>query len=56
MTAIFWFRFRKERKIIIKYLIAIVIFILVLTPMLIVKEQTMGYDGVISHVGGQVLK
>ncbi len=54
MTAIFWFRFRKERKIIIKYLIAIVIFILVLTPMVIVKEQTMGYDGLISHVGGQV--
>ena len=50
MTAIFWFRFRKERKLIIKYLIAIVIFILILTPMVIVKQQTMGYDGLISHV------
>jgi len=50
MTVIFWFRFRKERKLIIKYLIAIVIFILILTPMVIVKQQTMGYDGVISHV------
>ena len=54
MTAIFWFRFRKERKMIIKYLIAIVIFILVLTPMAIIKEQTMGYDGLISHVGSGV--
>jgi len=54
MTAIFWFRFRKERKVIIKYLIAIVIFILILTPMVIVKQQTMGYDGLISHVGAGI--
>ena len=54
MTAIFLFRFRKERNIIIKYLIAIVIFILILTPMVIVKEQTMGYDGLISHVSSGI--
>ena len=50
MTAIFWFRFRKEKKVIIKYIIAITIFVLILTPMIIIREQTMGYDGLISHV------
>ena len=46
--------FRKERKVILQYLIAIGIFILIVTPMVIVKEQTMGYDGLISHVGSGV--
>ena len=50
MTIIFWFRFRKEGKIIGKYVIAVIIFILILTPMVIVRDQTMGYDGLISHV------
>lgn len=54
MTVIFWFRFRKDRKMIFQYLVAIGIFILILTPMVIVKEQTMGYDGLISHVGSGV--
>lgn len=50
MSIMFLFRFRKEEKMIIKYLIAIVIFILILTPMIIIRNQTMGYDGLISHV------
>jgi hypothetical protein len=54
MTVIFLFRFRKDRKMIFQYLIAIGIFILILTPMVIVKQQTMGYDGLISHVGSGV--
>jgi len=54
MSIIFLYRFRKERKVFLKYMIAIIIFILMITPMMIIRDQTMGYDGLISHVGAGV--
>ena len=43
------FKNRRDKTIIPKFLIAISIFLLVLLPMLFVRIDTLGYDGVFSH-------
>ena len=40
---------RADKKIILRYFIAMSIFLLVLLPMVFVRMDTMGYDGVTSH-------
>ena len=49
-SIMFFVKFRKNRKIIIKYLLCIGIFILILYPMMMIRTETMGADGVFSHV------
>jgi hypothetical protein len=49
-TIMFFVRFRKERKIVFRYLAALAIFVLVLLPMTYVRFETTGQDGVISHI------
>ena len=50
MTIIFFIKFKKENKVIIKYVLALSIFLIVLLPMSSVRMSTMGYDGLFSHV------
>ena len=50
MTIIYLIRFRKDSKFLRKYFLAIAIFVLVLLPMSAIKIETMGYDGIFSHV------
>jgi hypothetical protein len=46
---LFLFKNRRDKIIIPRFLIAISIFLLVLLPMLFVRMDTLGYDGVFSH-------
>ena len=49
-SIMFFVRFRKEKKVIPRYLLAISIFILVLLPMIYIRTETVGRDGLVSHV------
>ena len=49
-SVIFFVRYRKQKKILIKYVICILIFIMILIPVAYVKNETMGHDGFFSHV------
>lgn len=50
MTLLFFYRHKKQDKVILKYLLALSIFIIILLPMSSVRSSTMGYDGLLSHV------
>ena len=49
LSFLFLFKNRRDKTIIPRFLMAISIFLLVLLPMLFVRMDTMGYDGVTSH-------
>jgi len=49
LSIMFFVKFKREKKKIIKYIFCISIFILVLLPMAIIRSETMGTDGFISH-------
>ena len=49
-SIVFFIRFRKQKKDLIKYIICISVFILILVPMAYLKNETMGQDGFISHI------
>ena len=50
-SIVFFIRFRKQKKDLIKYIICMSIFILILVPMAYLKNETMGQDGFVSHIG-----
>ena len=50
LTVIFFVNYRKEKKVFFKYAIAVVIFVLVLSPMVYWRQQNTGQDGVTSHL------
>ena len=50
ISAVFFIRFRRQKKDLIKYGICISIFILVLMPMVHLRNDTMGQDGFVSHI------
>lgn len=54
MTIIYFVRFRKDYGFLRKYLLVLGIFVLVLLPMSLVKIETMGYDGIFSHISGGI--
>ena len=54
MIIILCYRFKHEKKNLIYVIFAICIFLLVITPMSIIRTDTMGYDGIFSHVIGGV--
>ena len=49
LSAFFILKNRREKTIVAKYLIAISIFAIILLPMLFVRMETIGYDGILSH-------
>ena len=49
-SIVFFIRFRKQKKDLIKYIICISIFILILVPMAYLRNDTMGQDGFVSHI------
>ena len=56
MSVMFFVRQRKEKKIIIKYAIALTIFIITILPMAYVRTLTIGSDGITDSItsGGEV--
>jgi len=50
LSVVFFIRFRRQKKDLIKYIICISIFILILMPVAFLRNETMGQDGLISHV------
>ena len=49
LSVFFLLKYRGDKKIILRYFIAVSIFLLVLFPMISVRMDTMGYDGIVSH-------
>jgi len=52
LSIIFLIKFRSEKKIFFKYLIAIMFAVLILTPMVYIRIETTGQDGLFSHIFG----
>ena len=50
ISIVFFIRFRKQKKDLIKYIICISIVILILFPMAYLRNETIGQDGFISHI------
>ena len=56
LTTVFFARYRKDKKVFLKYAIALSIFVLVLLPSLYIRVHSTGNDGLTSHViGGAVV-
>ena len=53
LSIMFFIRFRKERRVIAKYAIAIAIIVLILLPMAIIRIQTTGSDGLTSRISSR---
>lgn len=49
LSIMYFVRFRKEQRIILRYFFAILLFVLVLLPMAYIRIQTTGQDGLVSH-------
>jgi len=54
-SIMFFVKNRKNNRKILRYLLCVGIFILILYPMMMIRTETMGKDGVISHISGQAL-
>jgi len=50
LSILFFIRFKKERRIILRYLLALFIFVLVLLPMAYIRIETTGEDGLTSEI------
>ena len=50
ISIVFFIRFRKQKKDLIKYTICISIVILILLPVAYLRNETIGQDGLISHI------
>lgn len=55
LTITFFARYRKERRVLIKYAIACSVFVIVLLPSLYLRIESTGNDGLTSHVVSGVL-
>ena len=49
-TIIYFLRFGKNKSMILRYALAIGIFLLVITPMIAIRMETIGQDGLTSHI------
>jgi hypothetical protein len=54
LSIMFFVRFRRENSVVQRYLMAALIFILVLLPLSYIRIQTIGYDGIFSALVGGV--
>lgn len=52
LTITFFIRFKIRKKSLIKYVIAVGVFVLIVTPMMYVRTQTIGNDGLVSQIVG----
>ena len=50
LSIMFFVRFRKERKVVLKYVFCVIIFVLIVSPMAYIRFENTGQDGIISHV------
>ncbi|MDE1769764.1 MAG: glycosyltransferase family 39 protein [Thaumarchaeota archaeon] len=50
LSIVFFLRFRRENKVILRYLLGVSIFVLLLVPVAYVRIQTTGSDGLTSHI------
>jgi 4-amino-4-deoxy-L-arabinose transferase-like glycosyltransferase len=50
LSIMFFVRFKKEKKVILKYGFCVLIFVLVVSPMAYIRFENTGQDGIISHV------
>jgi len=50
LSAVFFIRFRREKKVLSRYLIAMLLFAIVLIPMAHIRIETTGHDGLTSHL------
>lgn len=49
-SLIFFMRFRKQKKVVLKYLLAMSIFLIILLPMMHIRTETIGHDGLVNNV------
>lgn len=49
-----FFKFKHDNQKVLKYLLCIAIFIIILFPMMMIKMETMGFDGILSHISSGV--
>ncbi len=52
LSIIFFLRFKNDRKVVPKYFVALIIFLVVLLPMVYIRTVTNGSDGLITHAIG----
>jgi len=50
LSIVFILKYRKSKKIILKYSLLCVVFVLILLPMAYLRTETIGHDGIISNV------
>ena len=50
LTIVYFIQNRKKKRIILKYFILIGIFFLIILPMMIIRIETIGQDGIFSHL------
>ena len=50
LSIMFFVRFKKEKKVVLKYSFCVLIFILIASPMAYIRFENTGQDGIISHV------
>ena len=50
LSIMFFVRFKKEKKVVLKYGFCVLIFVLVVSPMAYIRFENTGQDGIISHV------
>ena len=50
LSIMFFVRFRKEKKVVLRYAFCLLIFVLILSPMAYIRFENTGQDGIISHV------
>lgn len=49
LSIMYFVRFRKEKRLVYRYLLSIFLFALILLPMAYIRIQTTGQDGIVSH-------
>ena len=49
ISVMYFIKFRKDEKKILKFLLCLFIFVLILTPMVLIRLDTMGTDGFVSN-------
>tara|TARA_B100000378_G_scaffold154504_1_gene124639 strand:- start:784 stop:2349 length:1566 start_codon:yes stop_codon:yes gene_type:complete len=50
LSIMFFVRFKKEKKVVLKYGFCVLIFVLIASPMAYIRFENTGQDGIISHV------
>ena len=54
ISVMYFIKFRKDEKKIRRFLLCLIIFVLILTPMVLIRLDTMGTDGLVSNYVGAI--